>query len=154
MNWIQGLRITTAAMFCVLSLTACEVENADDKGSDKGRMKLDDTNIVITNNKQIPEYNVLRYFQSQNPHAQVEKSFRFTATSTRAYRVDEHSFNSAGCTGGAATFSMFLFRGSNVFEVPIGREFEAVGNDVFRAVVTNSGLCQTLDLRFSLIYAD
>ncbi len=144
------LQRTLFLFVSLMFITACEVTPPDDNGKNDG-YKLGNSNVVITRDLSDPQFNVLNYAQSESPHKLIEKDFRFTGVNRGNYKVDQQSFSPTNCTSGGTDYSLFILNGDKVGKIEPSQDFTASKDDVLKVSVSNTGGCQNINYKFSVL---
>ncbi|MGE0762797.1 MAG: hypothetical protein AB7N80_05920 [Bdellovibrionales bacterium] len=134
-----------------LVLVACDNLASVEDEKNRNRAKLTDSDLVITQNLNNPQFNIFNYFQSENPHTEIEKNFRFTGLNPQNYQIDQDSFTTASCTGAHGNFALYLVNSNQTVEITSSTQFRAVANNLLKVVFSNPGSCRSLNYRFSIL---
>lgn len=128
------------------------VEKGEDSGQG-GAYRLPDDEFRTSPNQQNPVYNVLSYFEKDNPHVVVERNFRKNTSGSAELVIFDYSFTAAQCddTKSRAEHTLFVVSGSTVKKLEDLRPFHLGANDFLRVSVDNSVRCRSLYLRFAAV---
>jgi hypothetical protein len=151
-KWINQLSLFLLTL--TFSVSCSELANQKDEKS-AGRMKLQNSDLLITTNSFQPQFNILNYFQSEKPHTQIEKIFSFpNQSTTSSYRLDKANIEAEGCDGNLPSFLLYAIKGSEIVDANSKKIFTASGSTQLQIVVSNSGSCQKVAVRFSILKVD
>lgn len=138
-------------MILLFAVSCSELSNKEDEKA-SGRLKLEKSDLLLTSNPYQPQFNLLNYFQSEKPHTQIEKIFSFPGnTVTSNFRLDRANIDAEGCEGTLPSFLIYAINGNQIIDANSKRVFQADSSTQLQILISNSGSCQKVAIRFSIL---